>query len=364
MHLNWLAYNWRSWDGYGRFSVRFVEALERSGVAVHAECVELLHMPGWMRERLGVPWQNPTISCLPPYFVAKLPDGAGPHWLFTMTEGSECPKGWAKQINDAGVDRLIVPCEHNADVFRRGGVSCPVSVIPGGTDPQEFPLITERPNRPYTFLTIADRGKRKGWSEVYEAFFKAFGGTTTGIQDVRLIVKCRPEGNDLVDFVTSKVADIDPRLSFVQEDMVSLRDLFAKADCVALPSRTEGWGMPHREAAMMGLPVIVQKHSGLDDGNTEQWAIVLEKGRLQPIEDEGKHIAGEWMVADTDELAQAMRACYDDPEKYERHGFYAHKWLASHQTWDDSVDLLVALMKEHGALEPEVEREKVLAWPI
>jgi hypothetical protein len=104
-------------------------------------------------------------------------------------------------INKCAIDRVIVPCEHNAQVFRDGGVACPISVIPGGTDPDEFPLITGlRPERPYTFLTIADRGNRKGWEEVYAAFFQAFRHDV-GPDKVRLIIKCRPDGNKHIDML-------------------------------------------------------------------------------------------------------------------------------------------------------------------
>jgi aminocarboxymuconate-semialdehyde decarboxylase len=58
-----------------------------------------------------------------------------------MTEGSELPPGWREWIEKASVERLIVPCPHNAEAFRRGGVTCPIHVIPGGTDPDEFPIL-------------------------------------------------------------------------------------------------------------------------------------------------------------------------------------------------------------------------------
>ena len=111
--------------------------------------------------------------------------------------------------------------------------------------------------------------------------------------------------------------------------------------------------MPHREAAMMGLPVITQAHSGLDDGHTREWAIVVENGTMQQIDDEGKHIAGEWRIADVDELAHHMRSCYEEPEAYRRRAYYARQWLASHQTWSHAADALIAIMREHRVWEPE-----------
>lgn len=369
MKLNFLAYTYDLRVGYGKYASCLVHALRKAGITVRPELAGAAYHPDWLLAERGMDWDCPTISCMPPYHLCKLPEGSGPHWLLTMTEGGELPKDWADTINKAGIGRVIVPCEHNAKVFRDGGINAPVTVISGGTDPDEFPLITgRRPNRPYTFLALADRGWRKGWDEVYKAFFFAFGtAKDTEPEQVQLIIKCRPGGNAHIEVVTThKLIDADPRIVYRTDDVDSLRDLFEQVDCFAIPSRTEGWGMPHREAAMMGLPVITQRHSGLDDGHTHDWAIVLENGRMQQIDGEGKHIAGEWMVADIDELAEVMRACYDDPEAYRRRAYYARQWLAGHQTWAHAADHLIAVMREHGVFGVEAERVavEVMAWPI
>lgn len=352
MRLNWTGYQYRPFDGYGRYGAYMIHALLKAGVEVTHLIEEELVMPAWMQARKGYNLRDLTISCLPPYYLVKA-QGMGRRWLLTMTEGGALPQGWARHINEAGIERVIVPCEHNAQVFRAGGVQCPVSVIPGGTDPDDFPLITERPQRPYTFLALADRGNRKGWMEVYTAFYLAFGGITTGAQDVKLIIKCRPGGNEFIDLLLSHGDGLDPRIVFDTSDVQTMRDLYAQADCVALPSRSEGWGMPHREAAMCGLPVIVQRHSGLDDGHTDEWAIVLAKGQMQEVEDKGKHVAGEWMVADIDELAGKMRKCYEYPHVARDIGFDAASWLRANQTWDHAAAKLLQLLQQEGVLEPE-----------
>lgn len=355
MRLNWLGFNWRYHDGYGRFSARFIRALRTAGVAVTPHFTGCGLAPQWLQREWGLDWDCLTISCLPPYLNNPLPKGAGPHWLLTMTEGSVLPEGWLGDIEKSGVERLIMPCEHNARAFRDGGVTLPISVIAGGTDPHEFALITEpRPPRPYTFLTIADRGNRKGWNEVYAAFFKAFGGKTTGDQDVRLIVKYTQWGNEKISGIL-KHADLsfDKRVVWMHEDVPDMRDLYRQADCLALPSRTEGWGMIPREAAMCGLPVITQAHSGLDDGHTHEWALVLERGKLRQIDDLGKHIAGEWMVADIDELADKMRIVYENPAAGVAMGEGAARWLRAYQTWDHSAAALLQLLQQEGVMERE-----------
>lgn len=380
MRLNWLSYNYRETDGYGRFANRLILALRRAGAYVSPWHCETPRMAPWMQKEQGVDWSIPTISCLPPYYLNRLPHMAsGPHWLLTMTEGSVMPAGWATLINNSNITRLIVPCEHNAQVFREGGVNCPVSVIAGGTDPHEFPLV-RRPYRmvsataPYTFLCLADRGERKGWYEAYNAFFQAFGPFAYDEpRDVHLVIKCRPRGNELIDFILSKQPKLLPCLTILTEDFEDMADLYRRVDCVVIPSRTEGWGMPQREAAMMGLPVITQAYSGLDDGYTRQWAMVVEQGRMQPISDMGQHIAGEWRVADVDELAAKMRACYEAPWQTHKRASFARQWLKNNQTWDHAALKLLTLMDNEGLFPDMAMPEtpaisgyggEVIAWPI
>jgi glycosyltransferase involved in cell wall biosynthesis len=354
MRLNWLFYNVREHDGYGRYSVRMVRALQRAGVEITPHFAGAADAPGWMREMWGVDFSHPTVSCLPPFYLRKLPQGHAPHVLLTMTEGSECPDGWAETINKAGVSHVIVPCEHNAEAFRSGGVEAPISVIAGGTDPDEFALLDAPVDRPYTFLALADRGNRKGYSDVWQAFYKAFGGKTTGVQDVRLLIKSRPDGNALINDHIKHAIGLDQRLVFNDGDIADMRELYAASDCFAIPSRSEGWGMPHREAAMCGLPVITQAYSGMDDGHTHEWALVVENGRMEPVgATKDGHLKGMCRRVDTDELAAKMRWCYEHRDEAAQFGRKAAAWLRASQTWQDSSEELIALLQREGVLERE-----------
>lgn len=340
VQLNWLGSNFRETDGYGRYNNRLMAALERLGVSVHPQHTEIANASPWVQDRLGVTWDGLTISCLPPFYLNRVPSR---HWLLSMTEGSSLPDSWCETIQRSGVERIIVPCQHNAEAFAVTGL--PVHVVPGGTDPDEFPLtMTPRHDQPYTFLALADRGARKGWVEVWQAFYKAFG-TPTDTPNVRLIIKSRPDGNNMLELI-AKADRPDPRITVLMEDM-DMRAFYALGDCFAFPSRSEGWGMPPREAAMMGLPVIVQKSSGIDDGRTEQWAKVTQGGKLQPIPAHFEHIAGNWLIADIDDLAEKLRYYYEHPAIGRYRGQTAAAWLRSHQTWDHAAQKLLGLIKEH-----------------
>ncbi|MCB0058216.1 MAG: glycosyltransferase family 4 protein, partial [Caldilineaceae bacterium] len=190
------------------------------------------------------------------------------------------------------------------------------------------------------------RGARKGWVEVWQAFYRAFGSPAE-TPHVRLIIKARPDGNDMLDLIAGAERP-DPRIRIMFDDLADIADFYRLGDCMVIPSRSEGWGMPHREAAMMGLPVITQRYSGMDDGYTDAWAIVIEQGTLEGIPARFEHIAGEWRRADIDELAQAMRRCYSEPEDAAEFGEHAAAWLQQNQTWDHSADALVGLLQAHA----------------
>jgi hypothetical protein len=119
----------------------WLPALRKAGVTVRPELAEACQHPDWLQAEKGLTWDGLTISCLPPYYLRPLRKNAssrppqahlrseaaaiGPHWLLSMTEGGSLPSGWADMINKCEIDRVIVPCEHNAKVFRDGGVLVP-----------------------------------------------------------------------------------------------------------------------------------------------------------------------------------------------------------------------------------------------
>ena len=157
MKLNLAAYSFDPYDGYGRYGRYLTRWLTYLGVQVRPILLQELSMlPGWMQRLAGLDFGYLTLSCMPPYMFPSLP---GRQWGITMTEGTKLPDGWATACNDR-CERIIVPCQHNAEAFEKSGVKVPIHVIHGGTCPAEFPVVASMPSNPYTFLALADRGAR------------------------------------------------------------------------------------------------------------------------------------------------------------------------------------------------------------
>ena len=332
--INWCNYRYYFYDGYGRYGLAFLRALSRAGqVNIYPMIIEQVsEMPGWLQRMAGLDFSRLTISCMPPNSCPKI---VGRQWMMTMYEADGLPAGWAEYCNWKA-DLIIVPCEHNADMFKQQGVRKPIHVVHGGTCPEEFPVLPPRhTDRPYTFLALGDRGSRKGMDIVWRAFWNAFGSS----DDVRLVIKARPDSIKDIDLTNS-----DKRVSIWREDVTSMAEVYSQVDCFVFPSRGEGWGMPPREAAMMGLPVIATRYSGLEIG-IDNWArpinhYTLRKSML-PID-------GTWANPDVEEVTEHMKWCYEHQEEAKQFGLKAAAWLRANQTWQHAADSFLQLLEMYG----------------
>jgi glycosyltransferase involved in cell wall biosynthesis len=329
MQINWLSCNFNHFDGYGKHALSMIRALSACGVEVQPISADMLNWPGWLRSMTSVDFSRLTISLMPPQHLKAIP---GRQWCFTMYESTKIPEAWPKIINRL-CERLIVPSPWLVKVFEDNGVKVPIHVVQEGIWPEEWPLVNGyRPNRPYTFMTMGDRGSRKAHDLAWRAFYECFGDDP----DVRLIIKVRKNGMPLVDLSQS-----DPRVSIWREDADNLSSVFAMADCFVFPSRGEGWGLPPREAAAMGLPVIVTKASGLEVG-LPHWGYsvgyTMSESRMPA--------GGQWFEADVDQLADKMRWCYEHQTEARQFGHQAAHWLRENQTWTQAGQAMKKLLEE------------------
>lgn len=330
MRINLLSYTYHRNDGYGRWGQHMARALPRNGVGVFPVPYESVEWPGWLQRQLGIDWSRPTISLMPPFSLRPLP---GRNIAYTMYEGDRIPEKWCESLNDM-VERIIVPAEWLDEVFHASGVkkAMPIHTVNGGIDPDEFPIIARQRGRVFTFMALGDRGGRKGHDLVEQAFWKAFGPNP----NVRMIIKCRSGNLDGRDSAMS-----DPRVSVWRDDTERMADVYAHADCFVFPSRAEGWGLPPREAAATGLPVIATDWSGLSVG-IDCWAYPLKKFRLDPAPLEGN---GRWATPDVDELAEKMVWVYEHQAEAAAFGRGAAEWLRANQTWDHAAQQFKQVME-------------------
>jgi glycosyltransferase involved in cell wall biosynthesis len=192
---------------------------------------------------------------------------------------------------------VIVPSVWLVQVFRDCGVTVPIHVVPLGIS--ETYQYVQRPHgrKPFTFLTIGDRLRRKGWDLAVIAFHKAFGENP----DFKLIIKTRADG--------LPITIAHPCIEILRQDMteIEMQRLYASADAYVFPTRGEGFGLPPREAAATGLPVIATRWGGTADDLTA-WGYPLRYTLVPAWQDNEKlRGVGDWALPDIDHLAEQMK---------------------------------------------------------
>ena len=320
-------------DGYGYSANCIARALAPMGVRLE----EMVHG----QEELA--WQTPG-----PALIMGLPDWwkfvhAKPLAGLTMHEATRLAPGWAETINQSA-DVCVVPCRWNAEVFQESGVTRPIGVAPFGIDPEQYyPLERRRPTgrEPYTFAWSGNGGSdmRKGWDVAYRAFRKAFGDR----KDVRLLLHFRQQIGGRSTFADENVETVTGFL-----DMPVWRGFLETADVFVFPSRGEGWGLPPREAAATGLPVLVTDFGGTAE-EIEAWAMpirvagmsVARYGWYQPGE------VGEWAEPDVDHLVELMRWCEQHREAASAKGAAAAAWMKE-ATWDRTARAIMEITESVG----------------
>lgn len=281
-----------------------------------------------------------------------------------MFETDRLPNGWLDLLLFR--DEIWVPCEHNAEAFRRGGIpsskirvlgeTIDFDVFAPGAEP--YPLNVDEDH--FVFFSNFDFGERKGWRQLISAWAEAFGPD----DGVTLMLKTGSysEGSD---YVVSRIgaflrerfgagaAERMAPIEILADRLPShaLPGLYAGVDAYVLASRGEGWGRPYMEAMAMGLPTIGSRWSGnlefMNDDNS--W---LVDGKLVPVAEDAELYptnltAGhKWFEPDVDSLAARMREVAADPEASRAKAAGARAELIENFGTDAIVDRILELSRD------------------
>jgi len=301
--INLCAPSFDPYDSYGQIACRLAWHLSQEH-GVHVNAIgpgEILHdsQSAALRAILSQPIRPAVGGLVLGYpTTADLFGGmvaAGPRVAVTNWESTIPPEGWVAALN--GMAAVSVASTFVRDVLVAAGVTVPVRVHPLGIS--ETYHVVERPagRRPFTFLCLGDRNYRKGWRQALLAFVRAFDHDPA----YRLIIKARAK-NFRFDVLT-------PNVEVLREDLSEhqMQALFARVDAFVFPTHGEGFGLPPREAAATGLPVIATDWSGTAD-DLRAWGYPLRYS-LGPAWHEkgfaGK--CGDWAEPDVDHLVELMR---------------------------------------------------------
>lgn len=321
--INIFSPDWDPYNGYGRKSLELVYHLSALGYTVNALGADALAHADKLTPEMIALLKKPVklaVGGIVLGYPDQIPDygnilTAGPMIAQTMFESTQLPEGWARWLNQCAA--VCVPARWLIKVMESSGVIRPVVVIAEGVS-ESFHYMDRagryepsglkygraetpegdyipRKDQPFTFLCLGDRGMRKGFDVALAAFVRAFGEN----ENYKIIIKAR-------EF---KFGYTNTNIDVIARDMDDgeLNNLYASVDAFVFPTRGEGFGLPPREAARTGLPVIATNWGGTADDLT-RWGYPLryEKVKAWDLQRQFEGL-GKWAEPDVDHLAQLMK---------------------------------------------------------
>jgi glycosyltransferase involved in cell wall biosynthesis len=278
-----------------------------------------------------------------------------------MFETDRIPEGWSERLNE--MDYVWVPTQFHREIFSQNGVeSSKLRIIPEGVDTEfyhgnndaisparryDFPPCGAE--KPYKFLSVFKWEERKGWQFLLRAYLTEFSAA----ENVCLYILTSAYHSD-ADF-QQKITEFSATLALPTENHTFpsvkllatgipdelMPSFYAGADSFVLPSRGEGWGRPHIEAASSGLPVIATNWSGPTEFLNENNSFPL---RIEPeLEEitEGAFSGHFWAKPSVEHLKERMREVYSEPERAREKGRQAQRDMRHKYCLKCVADLLL-----------------------
>jgi glycosyltransferase involved in cell wall biosynthesis len=249
-------------------------------------------------------------------------------------ETDRLPRHWPALLNQ--LDRLLVPCQWNRDVFRRSGVTIPVHVVPHIPDPpcaDPQPLPKEIPADDFVFYTIGSWTNRKAIWNTVQCYWRAFPSG----EGVHLVVKTdrrdlaaagiagfRASTRAALRRLRGKKSGLAPVLLFDRElSAAAMAALHARGDCYVSLCHSEGWGLGAFQACATGKPVIITGYGGQLDYLDPELSYLVDY-RLTAVDDPNARLSysseQRWADPDLEQAARLMRHVFEHPEEAREKG--------------------------------------------
>lgn len=271
---------------------------------------------------------------------------------YTVWETNTIPSHWVEQINK--LDRLMVPCRWNKQVFEDGGVKIPINVIPhllNQTLSASLNCALPQDNKDYVFYTINTWTKRKAIPQLVEAYLETFSATdptclvikTTSIDDSRttrpyILNKILCSTRFILNSIKSRY-NSPARIRLITKHVRNeeIHKLHQRGDCYVSLCHAEGWGLGAYDAASIGKPIIMTGYGGQLDYLPEDLSYLVNY-ELAPvhIEEKKHHIQGQkWAEPKLTHASQLMKHVFDHKEEASRKGTLLQKYI--HETFPENV---------------------------
>lgn len=361
-------------SGYGRAARPFILGLDQAGVPVTwvpmvpGRALGLGYQPQ-ERRAPGDPlldplWNRPlryetvilhTVPEYLPFWREREPNKR--ILLHTVWETDRLPRHWPDLLNQA--DGLIVPCHWNRRVFREGGVSVPISVIPHIlTDLPEVAARSEHNASVFVFYTIGEWTERKAIAELVRCYLDEFSAD----ESVCLVIKTsrwdqtlprralfrRSSAKALRRLLRPYGSPARIRLIAEQIDEPQLAALHQTGDCYVSLCHSEGWGLGAFEAAGAGRAVIMTGYGGHRDYLAPDTAYLVDY-RLTPVRvRRGRRSYSRdqrWAIADPAHARRLMRRVFEQREEARTRAVRLEGFVRQNFNQDTVIPLLIEVLQ-------------------
>jgi len=320
------SYGLNPYTGYGRMELGIAKGLQIAGV----------------QYRLYPDDSVPTLLVGNPRLFDSPHLRATRRWAFTMSESTQPSDMLINALNN-WCERVIVPCPPMIDYYRNCGVKSTLSHIGLGVDlfiSAEMLEAHRPPATPFTFMTYSYGDQRKGGELAVAAFTQLFAGD----EHFHLIIKAR-EGYQRTWLAALNNPQITVLTGYQSE--TEWINYLKHIHCFIFPSRGEGWGMPPRDATMLGVPAIATRWLGMWD--VDQWGIPIKVNQLRPVYVEQHDVwnapGSLWAEPDFDDLKLQMQWVVDHFTEAQAIAENGRQYLLQHYRWSHVGAQLRDLLK-------------------
>ncbi|HEX4266142.1 MAG TPA: glycosyltransferase [Verrucomicrobiae bacterium] len=264
-------------------------------------------------------------------------------------EFGSLPQQWVKDL--LTVDEAWVPSEYVRRVYVDSGVAASkVFVVPNGVDtekfnPQAAPLQLPTTKK-FKFLFVGGTIFRKGPDVLLKAYLENF----TAAHDVCLVIKdfggkTVYAGQTFEAKIRSAQAMPNaPKILYLNDEFPpeSLPGLYTACDCLVLPYRGEGYGLPVVEAMASGLPVMVTADGATDDFVRDEFGFRIPAERtIFGDEISGmKLVNSGWLLEpNAAVLGERMKWIATHPEEARQRGDLARKHATQFCSWNQAAEI-------------------------
>jgi glycosyltransferase involved in cell wall biosynthesis/tetratricopeptide (TPR) repeat protein len=271
-------------------------------------------------------------------------------------EFGSLPEDWVRRARD--VDEFWVPSNFVRNCYIESGIAAQkVVVVPNGVRAEKFhpqvPPMKLATQKKFKFLFVGGTIGRKGPDLLLQAYLKNF----TAADEVCLVIK--DFGGKSVYAGQTFQSQIHaaqsfpnaPEILYLNEELSpdTLPGLYTACDCLVLPYRGEGFGLPALEAMACGLPVIVTAGGATDDFVRDEfaWRIPAERNFFGN-EVSGMKLAGTgWLLEpNLDALGEKMRRAFENPDGARERGKLASRHAHQFYSWKNAAAIVAQRIRE------------------